>query len=265
MIPRVIHYCWFGNATKPRSVLKCIESWKKYCPDYEIIQWTEKEIDIAMNQYTKEAYDLKAWGFVPDYLRLWIIYTYGGIYLDTDVQIIKGFDPLLKYHAFAGMETYEFVNFGSGFGAEPGNEIIKEHMEMYDQLHFVNEDGTLNRLPSPFYTTEIMKRHGFEVGKEGIQNAGDFVLFPSEYFCPKNYATGITTLTKNTFSIHQFDSSWLTEEEQMRKKNRWKKGRIDVIVHTPNRLFRRLLGDTIYDNIKKAIKGFRSRHSNKNN
>ena len=195
MIPKVIHYCWFGGGPKPRSVLKCIDSWKTYCPDYDIKEWTENDLNFALNQYAKEAYESKAWGFVPDYWRLWIIYNYGGIYFDTDVQIIRRLDVLLKLHAFAGMETNEFVNFGSGFGAEPKNDIIKEHMDLYEKLHFINEDGTLNRLPSPFYTTEIMKTHGFELGKEKIQKVGSFTVFPPEYFCPKSYATGITTIT----------------------------------------------------------------------
>ena len=139
-IPKVIHYCWIGGKTKPESVIKCIESWKQYCPDYEIKEWNENNLNIESNVYSKQAYEEKAWGFVTDYFRLWIIYNYGGIYLDTDVQIIRSFDSLLKGPAFAGFEKGSeneegaFVNLGEGFGAVAGNEIIGAHMKLYDNL-----------------------------------------------------------------------------------------------------------------------------------
>ena len=126
MIPKIIHYCWFGNGPIPEKDKKCINSWKKYCSDYKIIQWNEKNYDITKNKYMNQAYQQKKWGFVPDYARLDIIYTYGGIYLDTDVEIIKSFDSLLSNRGFAGFERPDYVNLGLGFGAEAENIIIKK-------------------------------------------------------------------------------------------------------------------------------------------
>lgn len=253
-IPKVIHYCWFGDKPIPESVSKCISSWEKHCPEYEIRKWSEKDIDISINQYTQQAYTAKAWGFVPDYLRLWIIYNYGGIYLDTDVQVIRSFDPLLNHNAFAGMEEPEYVALGLGFGAEAGNEFIKEHMQQYDALSFINKDGSYNKTPSPHYTTALLKEHGFIPGKVEIQNLDNVVIYPPEYFCPKEFSTGITRITRNTFSIHQFDASWYSEEEQKMKHERWHKARKDYIAHIPNRVLRRILGDIEYEKLKRLLR-----------
>lgn len=129
MIPKIIHYCWVGNCQKPKSVLYCIESWRKFCPDYRIIEWNESNYDFSKNKYMWQAYEAKKWGFVPDYARLDIVYQYGGIYLDTDVELVKNIDELLSHKAFMGFEDTGdgefFVNCGHGFGAEPGNEITK--------------------------------------------------------------------------------------------------------------------------------------------
>ena len=147
MIPKIIHYCWFGGNPLPPSAEKCIESWKKFCPDYEIRRWDESNYDITKNQYMQEAYQCKKWGFVPDYARLDIIYDHGGIYLDTDVEIIKTFDELLDCVAFGGVEQESpYVALGLGFGAEKGNDIIRQLRDKYDELHFM-EDGQMNLTP----------------------------------------------------------------------------------------------------------------------
>lgn len=263
MIPKKIHYCWFGGNPKPKSALKCIASWKKYCPDYEIIEWNESNIDINMNLYTKQAYEAKAWGFVPDYLRLWIIYNHGGIYLDTDVQMVKSFDPLLQNKAFGGFEAGNiekglYVALGLGFGAEAGNEIIKKHMEVYDALQFTNADGTYNKLPAPSYTTNLFLNYGLDRHSDTIQKCGEFSVYPTDYFCPKRLDTGLTKLTENTFSIHQFDASWFDEDEQIKKKKRWKRMKrealVDYVIHIPNRVARSILGDVKYEKIKARLK-----------
>ncbi len=253
MIPKKIHYCWFGGSTKPESVIKCIESWKKYCPDYELIEWTENDIDITDNKYTKQAYEMKAWGFVPDYLRLLIIYNHGGIYLDTDVQIIKSFDSLLSLNAFAGFEDKEYVNLGSGFGAEKEFPFLKMHMEQYKNLSFINEDSTLNRTPSPQYTTQLLKEHSLNECNGTIQNVYGVTIFPPEYFCPKDFETGFVRITKNTYSIHQFDGSWCTDEELEYKNKRWKEARKDYIRHLPNHIAMKLLGESNYQKLKRLL------------
>ena len=252
-IPKIIHYCWLGGNPKPDSVLRCIDSWRKYCPDYEIREWNESNLDISMNEYTRQAYEAKAWGFVPDYLRLWIVYTHGGIYLDTDVQIIRSFDPLLKEKGFAGFEDDEHIALGLGFGAEAENPMIAKQMAVYDGLRFRNEDGSYNRTPSPQYSTELMKQLGLHPNNGSVQYIDGFACYPPEYFCPKSFQTGMMKLTKNTFSIHQFDASWYSEEEQAQKKKYWRDAQIDYWLHLPHRIGRKLLGDRLYERIKRVF------------
>lgn len=260
MIPKVIHYCWFGGAPKPESVCRCIDSWRKHCPDFEIREWNEQNIDYTSNKYTRQAYEAKSWGFVPDYLRLWIIHEYGGIYMDTDVQVIKDLTPLLDQKGFAGFEigTERFVAFGLGFGAEAGNSIIKEHMMMYDHLEFLKADGSYNKVPSPVYSTELLVKHGLDRGNKGIQKLGDFTVYPEEFFCPKSYSTGLTRKTKNTYSIHHYDASWYTEEERAAWKRDQKKSRLMEPIYRI-KVFRynvmnKVLGEEKYKKLKKLLK-----------
>lgn len=250
-IPKIIHYCWLGGNPKPESVLRCIDSWRKYCPDYEIREWNESNLDISMNNYTRQAYEAKAWGFVPDYLRLWIVYTCGGIYLDTDVQIIRNFDPLLKEKGFMGFEDDEYVCLGMGFGAEAGNPMIKKQMQAYDDLSFYNEDGSLNRTPSPHYTTRVLRECGLKTNDGTVQYIDGCACYPPEYFCPKSFRTGMLKLTKSTYSIHQFDASWYSEEEQKQKKKYWREAQLDYWLHLPHRVGRKILGDRLYEKLKR--------------
>ena len=219
MIPKIIHYCWVGNAPKPKSVLYCIESWKKFCPDYEIKEWNESNYDFSKNHYMKQAYDAKKWGFVPDYARLDIIYQYGGIYLDTDVELVKSFDELLDQDAFMGFENTGdgeyFVNCGQGFGAVPKHEIIKAARDLYDNLEFINFDGTLNMLASPHYTTQTLCQFGLEQ-KDKEQKLPNMMIYRSDVLCPKNFRTGKLNVTGKTVSIHHFTASWL--DDQIKKE-----------------------------------------------
>lgn len=213
-IPKIIHYCWVGGNPKPKSVLYCIESWKKCCPDYEIKEWNETNYDFTKNQYMKEAYDAKKWGFVPDYARLDIVYNYGGIYLDTDVEMVRSFDDLLDKESFFGFEdtgenTY-FVACGLGFGASKNNQLIRKLRDYYDDISFLNEDGTLNLKPAPQHNTPIFAEYGVTLDNK-LQTIEGNVFYPAEYFCPKIFKTGKLTLTKNTFSIHHFSASWMDE------------------------------------------------------
>lgn len=253
-IPKIIHYCWFGGKEKPTNVLRCIESWRKYCPDYIIKEWNESNLNIKENQYTRQAYEAKAWGFVPDYLRLWIIYNYGGIYLDTDVQIVKSFDSLLSLKAFAGFEDSKYVNLGQGFGAEKYFKLLKFHMDLYEHLIYRNEDDTYNRKPSPQYTTDFLKNYGLQPNNGMIQNIDGLTIFPQEYFCPKDFRTGITKITKATYSIHQFDASWYSPEEQKQRRLWERAARRDYWIHTPNRVVKLLMGEKKYEKLKEILK-----------
>lgn len=218
-IPKIIHYCWVGGNPKPKSVLYCIESWKKYCPDYEIKEWNESNYDFTKNVYMKQAYESKKWGFVPDYARLDIIYEYGGIYLDTDVELIKNLDDMLNYNSFFGFEdTGEgdyFVACGLGFGAKPHNQLIKELRDYYNSITFTNKDGLLNLMPAPRHNASIFKKYGVLMNNS-FQDFENNVFFPSDYFCPKVFKTGKTKITRHTHSIHHFSASWM--DENIRKE-----------------------------------------------
>lgn len=213
MIPRIIHYCWFGKGPKPKLAKKCIKSWKKYCPDYQIIEWNEDNIDFStMPNYVAESYDAKKWGFVPDYIRLWIIYNNGGIYLDTDVEIIKSFDSLLSLNGFVGFESDSNINFGSGFGAGKGNLVIKTLMDSYQDMHFVNSDGSLNMTASPVLNTQTLCDEIGLIPNGKQQEIHGFTFFPMEYFCPLEPVHREMLKTPNTYSIHWYDASWFDEE-----------------------------------------------------
>ena len=207
-IPKVIHYCWFGGKPKPESVQFCINSWKKYCPDFEIKEWNESNYDIHKHPYMEKAYNEKKWAFVPDYARLDIMYEHGGIYLDTDVEVIKDLSPLCKFKAFKGFENSTIVNDGQGFGCMPGMPIFKEMISCYDgDEPYEMIDGELHYIESPRLCTKVLLNHGLK--QNGLrQNVADIEIFPVDYFCPKDYQTGKLKVTENTYSIHHFDGSW---------------------------------------------------------
>lgn len=214
-IPKIIHYCWVGGNPKPQSVLYCIESWKRFCPDYEIREWNESNYDFTKNEYMHQALEAKKWGFVPDYARLDIVYEYGGIYLDTDVELVASLDSLLQNACFFGFENTGdgefFVNCGHGFGAVPHHDAIKKARDHYDRAVFRNVDGTLNLLPSPHYTTQILRGFGL-VQENRDQHLSGIQVFASDVLCPKNFRTGRLTKTARTVSIHHFSASWVDEK-----------------------------------------------------
>ena len=222
MIPKKIHYCWLGENPLPESAKKCIKSWKKHCPDYEIIEWNEMNYDFTKNRYMREAFEAKKWGFVPDYARLDIIYQHGGIYLDTDVELVRPYEDLLQYEGFAGFESAQYVALGLGFGAEAGNSIIKKLLDSYESLTFLNPDGSLNMIASPKLNTDVLVCEGL-VLDGSMQVINGFGFLPPEYLCPKSFDDGIIRKTKNTYSIHHFDASWLDDKTQAKKIERWKR------------------------------------------
>ena len=239
MIPKIIHYCWFGGNEIPEKEQKCINSWKKFCPDYKIIEWNETNYDIGKNIYIKQAAEAKKWAFVSDYVRLDVIYQFGGIYLDTDVEVIRSLDPLLKHKAFAGMENVigeEFsITTGSGFGAEKQNPIIDAWRKEYDTLIFRHSNGTEDLLTTPARTTAYMKSLGFQQ-KNVLQEINGMVIYPTDYFSPKQYNTGKIVSTDNTYSIHHYSESWKTDdqkkknEEWFRLRNKYGESRAELIM-----------------------------------
>lgn len=209
-IPKVIHYCWFGKKPKDKSVLKCMRSWKKYCPDYEIIEWNETNFDINVIPYTAQAYACGKWAFVTDYVRLRVIYEYGGIYLDTDVELKKTLDSLLSNNAFLGFEkmgdVYQ-INTGIGFGAVCGHPLIKKLMESYHSLSFYISDGKMDLTPCSERNTRLLVEEGMKTFNEP-QMVGDVRILPTEYLCPADYMTGKISLTGNTLAIHHYQATW---------------------------------------------------------
>ena len=206
-IPKVIHYCWFGKGEMPALAKKCIKSWKKYCPDYQIICHNEENFDLTQNRYMREAYEAGKWAFVSDVARLKIIYDNGGIYLDTDVELIKPIDDLVEKGAFMGFDEKGIVATGLGFGAEKGNKIIEEFLRDYDDIPFVNSDGSYDLTPCPDRNTQALERLGMDVSVTNQTFMG-MMFLPEEYLCPMDYYTGKKTITKNTYSIHHYSASW---------------------------------------------------------
>lgn len=221
MIPKIIHYCWFGENPLPELALRCINSWKKFFPDYEIKEWNEKNFDLECCAYVKEAYKAKKWAFVSDYARFWILYNYGGVYFDTDVEVIKDMRDIIDQGAFMGCETADKCAPGLGLGVVPGLDLYKDILVDYQQAHFINDDGSFNYETVVDRVTNILKRHGF-IKCENIQKIAEITLYPSEYFCPLDYATGKLNITENSYSIHWYDASWL-DEDMKKRRNRSEK------------------------------------------
>ena len=211
-IPKIIHYCWFGKGEMPEENQRCIDSWKKFCPDYEIVKWTEDNYDVNKCLYMKQAYAQKKWGFVPDYARLDIISEYGGIYFDTDVEIVKSFDDLLYEDAFIGFQRNYWVDLGLGFGAMKNNSIIKEMMNDYEKEEF-EVNGKLNQIASPYYQTKCLLRHGLKCNNK-YQYVDNITILPTEVLDSQGFSFGKITLTKNSYSIHHYSESWVDEEKR---------------------------------------------------
>lgn len=219
MIPKIIHYCWFGGKPLPAQAEKCLKSWKKYCPDYEIRRWDESNFDISTNLYAKQAYEAKKYAFVSDYARFFILEKYGGVYLDTDVELLKPLDAILEKGAFMGAESDESITVapGLGMGFIPEMAILKEILNVYKQLEFVDSTGNINQKTVVEYTTEVLKKHGLK-DRMGIQQVCGVNIYPTEYFAPKNCVTGKISITCNTVSIHHYDASWYTPYQKAANK-----------------------------------------------
>lgn len=248
-IPKVIHYCWFGKNPLPKSAEKCINSWKKYCPDYKIIRWDEDNFDVNCNEYCKFAYENKKWAFLSDYARLKVVYENGGIYLDTDVELLKPLDKLLENGAYMGFQDEEYVATGLGFAAEAGHPFIEENMRYYEAL---TDFGTLRACP--IITTELLSAHEITATNGGIAEAAGLKLYPPEYLSPKDERSGITVKTKNTYSIHHYDASWFEKSWKENQLKRWKEEKRRYLLKTPNRVLIKLLGAEKYEVLKKVIK-----------
>lgn len=217
-IPKKIHYCWFGKNPMPEEFERNIESWKEMCPKYEIIKWDETNYDVSKNLYMKQAYEQEKWGFVPDYARLDIIENEGGIYLDTDVKVIKPLDDLLKCKSFMGFIDNNMVALGLGFGAVKHNLLIKELRDYYNEKRFLRDDGTLDMRPCVEYQYPVLVKYGFKMDNK-YQDINKNILYPTEVFNPLGKIKFHTCFSDNTHTIHDAQISWESEENRIAHEN----------------------------------------------
>lgn len=254
MIPKTIHYCWFGGNKKPKLFKKCYKSWKKYCPDYEIIEWNESNFDISSCPlYVRQAYEAKKWAFVTDYVRLKIIYDNGGIYFDTDVELKKNIDFLLSYKAFFGLENRgDVINTGLGCGAERGTKILYDILRDYEDIPFINADGSFDMTPCPERNTQIFLKYGLiqDDTKQILEE--NILVLPTRVLSPLNYETGKMKITEDTVAIHWFESSWHTKEEKRKHKMKVFRVKLLKIVDfiIPDIILRKILGEYLFDILK---------------
>lgn len=252
-IPKIIHYCWFGGKPKPELAQKCIKSWKKHCPDYEIIEWNESNFEIASApKYVRQAYEAKRWAFVTDYVRLKAMLEMGGIYMDTDVEVIKSLDPYLTHRGFAGFENPQSIQTGL-LACEKGFPLFREFIAYYDTASFLKEDGTHDTTTNVQVLTDLCVKHGLR--RDGSrQTVADFDVYPVDVFCPVDFDTEKLHKTKNTVTIHWFASSWHTEEERRyfeEEKERRKQERMSQIRHG---IGTKLFGEEGYKKLKSLLK-----------
>lgn len=257
MIPKIIHYCWFGKNPKPDLAKKCINSWGKYCKEYEVIEWNEDNFSITdAPLYVQQAYNAKKWAFVTDYVRLWALTKYGGIYMDTDVEVVKPLDEFLSERAFSGFEAIDRIPTGI-MGCEKEFSLFIDLLHQYDNMVFLDEKGRCILETNVTKITNTCLERGLVLNGK-YQIIAGFALYPVDVFCPFDFESKTMHKTSNTHTIHWFNASWWTEEEK-KEYNRIKKlqrdyRRKDAIIHFPNRVLRTLLGQKMYGKLKNILK-----------
>lgn len=216
MIPKIIHYCWFGGNPLPEEAKRYIEGWKKFCPDYEICEWNEQTFDVMSVPYVKEAYESRKWAFVTDYVRLYALYHQGGVYMDTDVEVVRPIDRFLENEAFSGFESETAVPTGI-MAAEAGQRAIKDLLDAYNGRHFLNEKGEMDLSTNVEAITDYFVSRGMRMDNTE-QTVNGFTMYPCDYFCPKDSRTLEIKTTENTYTIHHFSGTWLGKKQNFRKR-----------------------------------------------
>ncbi len=224
-IPHVIHYCWFGEKPLPDSAMKCIDSWKRFCPDFEIKRWDESNFDLNSCAYVKEAYEAKKWAFVSDYARFWILYNHGGVYFDTDVELLKPIAPIIEKGAFMGVEiapgdfvggnTDLIIGPGLGIACAKGEPFLGEVLSYYQGIHFRSSDGSLNITTVGSHVTNLMKAYGLR-NEDVFQTVCGINIFPKRFFNPMDLNSGRCELSEDTVSVHHYAATWVNSKTKMR-------------------------------------------------
>jgi len=214
LIPKVIHYCWFGRSEKPKLVKKCIASWQKQLPDYEIKEWNEDNFDINSNDFVRQAYENRNFAFVSDYIRACVLYSFGGIYLDTDVEVLKSFDRFLEEKMFVGFEEKQFVGT-CVMGANKGHPLIRSYMEHYENSRYVQEDGSFYTDTNVVLLTEMLEKKGL-LRNDEYQCVDGVGIYPRTFFSPYDYINGENHITENSYAIHHFAKLWLPKRTRLK-------------------------------------------------
>ena len=238
MIPKIIHYCWFGRGQMPKLALECIASWKKYLPEYELKLWNEDTFELDMFPYVREAYDNRKFAFVTDVVRMYALYNYGGVYMDTDVEILKPLDKYLCHPAFSGFECRDRIPTGL-IASEKHGTWAKAMLDNYEGRHFIMEDGSFDLSTNVSTITNYMLKRGLVLNNE-YQDLVDFVLYPSDYFCPCDWETKRLTITNNTVCIHHFAGSWIPKKSNIQMFKEWISKNIPFAFRILKYIYRRL-------------------------
>ena len=252
MIPKIIHYCWFGRGEMPKLMKKCIRTWKKYCPDWEIICWDEDRFDINSTVFTAQAYQARKFAFVADYVRLKVLYEMGGVYLDADQELLKPLEPFLHHKAFVGFLNTNEISAGV-VGAEPGHPVIGEMLGLYEDKRFSSQDG-IDLTPNTVGMTDLLKQHGLVID-DSYQEIREMAVYPQTYFCPTSCITVEHCISKDTVSIHLWAGSWHSEKGRRDMKrakfhtSRWYRGWI-WLRYLPSRILRSIFGDAAIDKLR---------------
>lgn len=225
MIPKIIHYCWFGSKPIPKEYQRYIDSWRKFLPDYEIKQWDESNYDVHCIPFSSEAYNVGKFAYVSDYARLKILYEHGGIYFDTDVEVIRSIDDIITRGAFMAFEKNttasadELLNvaIGLGFAVEPKHPLIKEILEFYEKRHYIYPDGHLEQITIVRIVTDILKSHGLSRSDIPTTIKG-VTVYPWDYFCPVEFLSSKLEITGNTRTIHHYSASWMSWSDKLKMR-----------------------------------------------
>lgn len=232
MIPKIIHYCWFGRGKMPVMANRCIDSWKQFLPDYELRLWNEDSFDINKVPYVKQAYEARKFAFVTDYVRLYALYSVGGIYMDTDVEVLKPLDDLLHLPAFSGFESEHEIPTGI-MASEQHNPWAEEQLGYYKDRQFRQPDGSYDLTTNVELISRSMAANGFQL-RNSYQVYKNWIhIFQKDYFCPKS-RSGRITLTPNTYCIHHFEGSWQPTRLKIKKY-----------------IFQKIIGPTLTDQLIK--------------